>query len=242
MSPAASSSPSPLLPFSPSPQPEQLTSPSPQPEQSLIAQTVGVTTLRAACCYCYCYMVQDLPLFLWLPCLAAGVVQHMFPAGRQLSQLTNIYMQGMHRDAEFMDKPCMTGAELASLISCCPALHKLQICNSLEASADVSPLMQLPPCCTNLQVGGPAFGDEAAGVVCQLTQLRELTWFHSKDLTDRGVKKLTALTRLWELDMWRMQGLSDCIINTVEDDKDALHLEDTAEVRATASQAACCCC
>ena len=106
----------------------------------------------------------------------------MFPAGRQLSQLTNIYMQGMHQDADFMDKPCMSGAELANLVSCCPALHKLQICNALEGSADVSTLLQLPPCCTSLMVGGPAFGDAAAGVVCQLSQLHDLTWYSQSTL------------------------------------------------------------
>jgi hypothetical protein len=134
-------------------------------------------------------------------------------------------MQGMDSDAEYMEKPCMTAAELASLISCCPALEELRICNALEASADVSPLLLLPPCCTCIQVGGPAFGDAAAGVVCQLSQLQYLTWYSSEGLTDLGVEKLTVLTGLQELHMWKNCELSDCIINTDENDEDTLHLE-----------------
>lgn len=107
----------------------------------------------------------------------------MFPAGKQLPQLTYVSMQGM---AEYhTDTPCMTAAELASLISCCPALHTLHVCNTLEPSADVSDLLQLPPCCTRLMVGGSGFCDAAAGVVCQLSQLQELDWCDSEGLTDR---------------------------------------------------------
>jgi hypothetical protein len=149
----------------------------------------------------------------------------MFPAGRELPYLTYILMQGMDSEGEYMEKPCMTASELASLISCCPALQELRICNALEASANVSPLLQLPPCCTSIQVGGPAFGDAAAHVVCQLSQLQGLTWYYSEGLTDLGVEKLTVLTGLQELYMWKNCELSDCIINTDEDDEDTLHLE-----------------
>ena len=124
----------------------------------------------------------------------AGAVQHMFPAGRLLPQLSYIELQGKDSTGYYMDEPFMTAADLASLISTCPALQKLYICNALEASADVSALLQLPHCCTSIQIGGPAFGDGAASVVCQLSQLRDLTWCYSEGLTDRGLEKLAVVT------------------------------------------------
>mgnify|MGYP001806946453 CR=1 FL=1 len=136
-----------------------------------------------------------------------------------------------------MEEPCMTAAELASLITCCPALHSLWICNALEGSADVSPLLQLPPSCVSLKVGGPSFGDTAAGVVCQLGQLRELLWYYSEGLTDRGVEKLTVLTGLQELDMWNNLECSDCIIATVEDEEGSLHLKAHPTKKVSHSQA-----
>jgi hypothetical protein len=142
----------------------------------------------------------------------------------------------------------MTDAELASLIRCCPARKILDICNAREASADVSALLQLPPCCTSIYIGGPAFGDAAAGVVCQLGQLQNLTWCYSEGLTDRGVEKLTVLTRLQDLNMWGNQELSKCITNAAdlpdsesEDDWDASQREVTLteKVSYSLSQAAC---
>jgi hypothetical protein len=161
----------------------------------------------------------------------------MLPAGRQLPQLRHVLLQGIDSGGGYIDEPCMTAAELASLISCCPALHTLQIRNALEGSADVSPLLQLPPCCTSIKVGGPAFGDEAAGVVCQLGQLRELLWYYSEGLTDRGLEKLTVLTGLQELDMWNNLECSDCIIATVEDKEGSLHLKSHPIKKVSHSQA-----
>jgi hypothetical protein len=161
----------------------------------------------------------------------------MFPAGRELPYLTYILMQGMDSEGEYMEKPCMTASELASLISCCPALQELRICNALEASTNVSPLLQLPPCCTSIQVGGPAFGDAAAHVVCQLSQLQGLTWYYSEGLTDLGVEKLTVLTGLQELDMWNNLECSDCIIATVEDKEGSLHLKSHPIKKVSHSQA-----
>lgn len=181
--------------------------------------------------------VVDLP-----SSLSAAAVQHMFPAGRLLPQLVYINLQGTDSFGDYMDTPCMTAAELASLISCCPALQILDICNALEASADVSALLQLPPCCTSIQVGGPAFSDAAAGVVCQLSQLQSLTWCHSEGLTDRGLEKLTVLTGLQHLDLWGNKELSKCITNAAdlpEDDWDACEREINLKEQVSHNQAAC---
>lgn len=70
--------------------------------------------------------------------------------------------------------------------------------NTVQPGADLSALLQLPDSCTSLVVGGAAFSDAAAVTVAQLTQLKDLRWCYSEQLTDTGLEQLTALD-LWFL-------------------------------------------
>jgi hypothetical protein len=126
-----------------------------------------------------------------LPC---GAVQHMFPAGRQRSQLQQLVLRGL--EESWSEGPYITTADLHSIVSACPALRCLGITGVLAAGADVSALLQLPSTCASLLLGGSAVGDEAAAEVAQLTQLTALEWSESSSLTDAGLQLLTALQAL----------------------------------------------
>jgi hypothetical protein len=81
------------------------------------------------------------------------------------------------------------------IISACPALQLLSVVNSLQDAAGVQELLRLPQC-NNLFIGGTALGDGEAAILAQLTQLTQLMWRDSAQLTDVGLEKLTALTCL----------------------------------------------
>jgi hypothetical protein len=99
------------------------------------------------------------------------------------------------------------GAELRNICSSCPELQILDI-RGVVNPGEWPGLLQLPPSCTELCIGGPAMSDAAATVVRQLTHLRVFRWWNSPGLTDVGVEQLTALTRLTTLDIHRCEGLS----------------------------------
>jgi hypothetical protein len=128
--------------------------------------------------------------------LPATVLQHMFLAGKQKPLLKYI---GICSRNDCWDKGFITTAELSSLVAACPALFCLDLTRVLAADADVSSLLKLPQQCQHLGVGGQVFGDEAAGLVAQLTQLQQLFWTGSPGLTNAGVAKLTALHMLYTL-------------------------------------------
>jgi hypothetical protein len=99
------------------------------------------------------------------------------------------------------------GAELRNICSSCPELRVLDI-RGVVNPGDMSGLLQLPPSCTELCIGGPPMGNAQASVVRQLTHLRVFRWWNSPGLTDVGVEQLTALTRLTTLEIRRCEGLS----------------------------------
>lgn len=90
----------------------------------------------------------------------------------------------------------MTAADLHNIVQACPKLNRVRICNVLEPHSDVSPLRQLSPSCQNLEVAGEAFGDAAAGVIAQLTQLTALRWSDAPCFSDTGLRRLTTLIQL----------------------------------------------
>jgi hypothetical protein len=145
-----------------------------------------------------------------LPPLPSGTVQHMFPAGRQLPLrelvLLPSYGHGVSDNVD-AESSCVTGAELSSMVRACPELQQLVITGAVHPG-DMSGLLQLPPSCTEMCIGGPAMSDAEVPVVRQLTQLIVLRWWDSPGLTDVGVEQLTALTQLSALEVRRCDGLS----------------------------------
>jgi hypothetical protein len=155
--------------------------------------------------------MDELPL----PC---GAVQHMFPRGRLLPHLTHLSFEAKSSMDEWAmwnsddTAGFMTAAELTSMFAACPALVALYLPNALQ-TGDLTPLLQLPKSVTLLSVGGAAFVDSAAAVVAQLTQLRNLNWEVSPDLTDAGLQQLTALRGLTRLELFSVPGLSQEVID-----------------------------
>ena len=100
------------------------------------------------------------------------------------------------------------------MISACPGLTSLDIAGALLPghSSAISTLLQLPPTCRQLSIGGDAFGDSAAPTVAQLTQLTKLEWGGSCSLTDAGLYQLTALQGLQELHLHDNHELSDGVV------------------------------
>jgi hypothetical protein len=158
--------------------------------------------------------------------LPRGAVQHMFPPGRQMPFLQHITISP-GRDIAPGDAPpdddpyggppppppedwCMDADDMGRVFSACKALQDLDITSSSDpkASKHMSVLLQLPPSCTSLQIGGEAFTNAAAPFMAQLTQLEylELTW--SKGLTDSGLEQLESLDQLRDL-LVQGSGVSD---------------------------------
>lgn len=138
--------------------------------------------------------------------LPHGAAQHMFPAGRVLAQLQSLTLRGMCSGGLW----CLEAADLRSVVSACPGLHRLEILGVVEVSATQA-LLDLPACCSELKVGGWALNDASARVIAKLTQLADLEWFDSESLTDAGFEHLTKLTGLTRLHMYDMDGLSDVV-------------------------------
>ena len=121
--------------------------------------------------------------------LPRGAVQHMFAGGKQLRSLVFRTSSSYEFEAS-----CMSAGDLQLLFRSCRRLKELTMDRVVEPGDVASVLLQLPPSCTHLAVGGHAFGDAAAAAIKQLLQLKCLTWRCSETLTDLGVEQLTALT------------------------------------------------
>lgn len=140
--------------------------------------------------------------------LPRTVVQHMFPAGKQLQHLREL---ALFSDDDLEDsRPFIATAELKGLACACPALSRLCLAHAVEPG-DMSGFLQLPASCQGLSVSGAAFNDQAAATICQLTQLTSLGWTFSPDLTEAGLDQLTALKQLQELSLFDNLGLCHII-------------------------------
>jgi hypothetical protein len=146
--------------------------------------------------------------------LPPGSVQHLFAstaaAGRQLPQLQQLLL-GLPDDEWTKDReycaddafkrmqPCVGSGDVRRLASCCPALQQLWLAGVLQPGTDLSPLLQLQQL-TCLVTGGAAVDDVAAGsVLAKLRGLKRLQLYCCKQLTDRGLLSLAALTGLTTL-------------------------------------------
>lgn len=141
--------------------------------------------------------------------LPVEALRHMFPAGQALPELQELTVCASEMSA---GPGFITAAELRNVISACPVISSLDITCVLQPGADVHALLQLPATCRSLAIGGEAFGESAAVVVAQLTQLTRLSWMESHDLSDAGLDRLTALQALEKLLLREMQGLSDGLV------------------------------
>lgn len=129
--------------------------------------------------------------------LPRSAVWEMFPEHRQHPQL-----QGLEISAAACDNGCdydalhwvLCNVDLECIGSCCPGLRRLDITSTVwPVDADLSGLLQLPSSCTSLSVGGAALTDSTAATLAQLTQLQDLSWKRSRQLTVTGLEQLTAL-------------------------------------------------
>lgn len=174
--------------------------------------------------------------------LPKGAAQHMFPANRQLPLLKTLIISpdGDDYDEDHAQQVCcLDAADLASIARCCQGLQEVCIAHAVVGGgADVTALLQLPASCQSLRVGGVGFGDAAAAVLAQLTQLQSLCW-GAPLLTDVGLQELTALTGLQHLLVCNCESLSEELL----DDSGDVYVElthDEGQVRAEHSlQAAC---
>lgn len=135
--------------------------------------------------------------------LPATAAQHMFHVGKELPQLQQLPLCCDKKDLATAGGTAITTAELQGIFSACPALRSLGIVGVLAADVDASVLLELPSTCRSLAVGGQAFGDKAAGVIAQLTQLTYLRWENSPGLTTAGLQWMTTL---WLLQTLCLQG------------------------------------
>lgn len=136
-------------------------------------------------------------------------VQHMFPPGKWMPQLQVLII---HRKPSWEciedigDWWCITTEDLHNILSACQHLTLLDVYGNLQLGEATS-LLLLPPTCKSLSLTGPN-DDDAAAVLCQLTQLTSLTW-GPYQLTDAGLEELTALTDLEKLIMRSPNGLRE---------------------------------
>lgn len=154
-------------------------------------------------------------------------VQCMFPGEKQLPQLQRVYMAGMDFH-DFLGEVSwgLDSNDLASTVCCCPGLMGLTLDQVVAEGVDVTPLLQLPQGCTALRVGGGAFGNDAAAVVRQLTQVQDLSWSMSDAFTDLGLQRLTVLTQLERLTVGNC-GLTEGLTNLFDPPGKALRLRNT---------------
>jgi hypothetical protein len=124
--------------------------------------------------------------------LPAAALQHMFPAGTQLSRLQHLMVSA----SDYEHAGGIRSADLRSAVGACPALHHLSLHGVLAADVDVDVLLELPSTWRSLAVGGAAFGDRAVPVIAQLTQLTSLQWGGSPGLMAAGLVPLTQLRAL----------------------------------------------
>lgn len=136
----------------------------------------------------------------------AQALHHVLPAGKRMLPLQVLELDG----AGWSDTP-FASRQISLIPACCTALSSLGLLHVVDQLATIGYLKELRPCLESLRVAGDAFDDEAAAVVAQLTNLRNLEWKEAT-ITDRGFQQLTALRGLTHL------LVEDCVYATVVDE------------------------
>lgn len=141
--------------------------------------------------------------------LPDGALRHMFPPGLQLSALRSVTLEvHLEQTTDLARLRFMDANELGYLISACPALTHLAICNALTDPTGVMVLQGLPQSCKSLSIGGVVFDDDSSMFIAELTQLTNLMWSYSPELQDTGLERLTVLTALMEFSGTGLPGVS----------------------------------
>lgn len=133
--------------------------------------------------------------------LPQHALEYMLPAGKQLQQLRVLHLEGAAGNSTVQG--CVSAADISSIGICCPALTELVLRSAVASGENVIGLAALQSSLQSLDVEGVGFGDEAAAVVAQLTNLHSLRWHNSGSpaLTETGLQQLTALKGLTSLMM-----------------------------------------
>jgi Leucine-rich repeat (LRR) protein len=137
--------------------------------------------------------------------------QHMFRAGRPLPQLQQLVITPLLDDTDHYnaDTRCIDDDGIGCIASCCTGLQWLEIPFCVPPFRDLSVMLQLPPSCRALTVGGYAFRQGGTSVLGQLTQLTYLCVCNTRGFKD------TELEQLASLDLDRLYvyncGLSDVV-------------------------------
>jgi hypothetical protein len=122
--------------------------------------------------------------------LPSGTWLHMFPAGRQLSQLKALHLQ------EITHK--LSDTDFEQLARCATGLTGLTMLKVLDTKVSLDPLLQLNEL-RELKLWH-LHGDSGARVMAQLTGLRRLC-NDDANLSPAGLMRLTALKQLTHLHM-----------------------------------------
>jgi hypothetical protein len=132
--------------------------------------------------------------------LPAGMWQHMFPTGRQLSDLHSVVVGGVGGGG--LPSTVSPAPEGSRLVSGCPGLQSLQM-GVLQGSVELlAPLTGL----SGLHTLRCNWGDattEVVQAVCQLTGLREVDVEECERIREEGLLvQLTQLNQLTSLRLW----------------------------------------
>lgn len=149
------------------------------------------------------------------PALPQGALPHCLPDNKQLPQLRKLIL-GQDQDDAPLGRAYMEGEELTRIFRCLPNLEELGVTCSIRPDCHytvLTTLLDLPRSCSSLDVGGDAFGNGAAAVVAQITELTNIRWSSSNTLTDAGLECLTALTNLQRLTVQSCPGISEEVAN-----------------------------
>jgi hypothetical protein len=109
-----------------------------------------------------------------------GVWQHVFPPGKQLPHLTSLEAGSSE---SLSGGPCMSSADLASMVRCCPGLASLNVESlAFKPGISLTPLQELRTL-TKLHMFGAQDHDNADIAV----QVAQLTWLKSLHVAYREV-------------------------------------------------------
>jgi hypothetical protein len=149
--------------------------------------------------------------------LPVGAVQHIFPAGKQLSRLKQLHFgvgehygiddDGWNEDSHYME--LLGPGDLALVAAACPALERFWAIAAVQKDAQLADLAKMTSV-TQLAIGGNHLeAAELAAAVAKMTQLQDLSVVGMPDFGPTAAAPLTQLTALRRLRLWACY-MEDC--------------------------------